>query len=335
MILNKKSEYIDKEFILEKITEYDIFRYYMPVPFTVGDKCRSPFTKQKTGSFGIFKSREHNRLFYQDFDPEQSQYRGDCINFVMQYLGISNINDALEQIAKDFGLIDGTDKYKEIKKQYVQPILDNRLSTLIHVQAKAYDKKALAYWNRWNIDLEQLKRERIYNVDKWWLNRRRQLEVPGELCFAYWFPTGFKILRPDRPADEKWRNNVGKIVENIDYVRNYDRVVITKSRKDRLVLTNCLPKEILVVNTQNETIGCFPDDLIPLLAGKKVWIAFDTDSPGKEASRELQKKIEGSLHINVPDQFLEEQGIKDWADLYEEYGKYPIVEHFKKKRVLQ
>ena len=71
----------------------------------------------------------------------------------------------------------------------------------------------------------------------------------------------------------------------------------------------------------------------PIKKGKEVWISYDSDPAGKKASIKITKEF-GFKHINVPDNYWEEDGIKDWADVYNKYGSNPIIEHFKKKGLI-
>jgi hypothetical protein len=330
MILTKKKEMIMIPDMFKKISEYDVYRYYMPRSFSLGEMIESPFIKQRSPSFGIYQ--KDNRIYHRDFDPEQDEYHGDCIAFVRQLYSLST-EAAVEKIAQDFGLLDGSNRYESIKQQYVAPVLEEKMYKLIQVVSKDWDTAALQYWAQYGISKDQLHRERIYNVKSWCINRRQQKIDKEELCFAYWFPNGFKIYYPHRDSKWKWITNIGKIVENTKVIDTCDKIVISKSRKDRMVLSNIFP-QLGIISLQNESPTSYPDTLIDQLQGKSVWISFDSDTAGKHASKLMNSKYPWMKHVNIPDTYYEREGCTDWSDLYAEYGSEPIIRHFLNKKIV-
>jgi len=330
MILTKKKDNIQIEELFKKISEYDVYRYYMPRSFSLGEMIESPFIKQRSPSFGIYQKGQ--RIYHRDFDPEQDEYHGDCIAFVRQYYNLDT-PAALEKIAQDFGIIDGSNRYETIKQQYVAPVLEDKRYKLIQVVTREWDTAALQYWAQYGISKEQLYKERIYNVKSWCINRKQQKIEKGELCFAYWFPGGFKMYYPNRVGKWKWITNIGKIVENSQAINTYDKIIITKSRKDRMVLQNLFP-QLGIISLQNESPTSYTETLVEQLVNKLVWISFDSDSAGKHASILMNTKYPWMKHVNVPDTYYEREGCTDWSDLYAEYGSEPIIRHFKQKQII-
>lgn len=330
MILTKKKDSIQIEELFKKISEYDVYRYYMPRSFSLGEMVESPFIKQRSPSFGIYQKGQ--RIYHRDFDPEQDEYHGDCIAFVRQYYNLDT-PAALEKIAQDFGIIDGSNRYETIKQQYVAPVLEDKRYKLIQVVTREWDTAALQYWAQYGISKEQLHKERIYNVKSWCINRKQQKIEKGELCFAYWFPGGFKMYYPNRVGKWKWITNIGKIVENSQAIHTYDKIIITKSRKDRMVLQNLFP-QLGIISLQNESAISYPESLMEQLVNKRVWISFDSDPAGVKASIDMQKKHPWLKYINPPRWFLEERFLKDWAEIYAECGSEVIVQTFKDKQII-
>jgi hypothetical protein len=330
MILIKKKDMIKIPDMFKKISEYDVYRYYMPRSFSLGEMIESPFIKQRSPSFGIYQ--KDNRIYHRDFDPEQDEYHGDCIAFVRQLYSLST-EAAVEKIAQDFGLLDGSNRYESIKQQYVAPVLEEKRYKLIQVDSKDWDTAALQYWAQYGISKDQLHRERIYNVKSWCINRRPQKIDKGELCFAYWFPNGFKIYYPHRDGKWKWITNIGKIVENTKVIDTCDKIVISKSRKDRMTLSNIFP-QLGIISLQNESAASYTEDVIEKLKNKIVYISFDSDPAGVKASLDMQKKYPWMHYVNVPRWFWEERFLKDWADIYAEYGSEVIIEQFKQKQIV-
>ena len=79
------------ESILSKITEYDIFMYYMPHKnWKLNVVTLSPFRQERNPSFII--GNKHGRLSYIDFGDTSK--RGDCFNFVKQLHHLAGMKDS-------------------------------------------------------------------------------------------------------------------------------------------------------------------------------------------------------------------------------------------------
>src|SRR4030043_946651 len=92
---------IDKELsidsILEKITEYDIYKYYIRQSFKLGRIMKSPFREDKHPSFGIFKSSKYGSLLFKDLATGKT---GNCVQFVQELFNIS-YRESLVKILND------------------------------------------------------------------------------------------------------------------------------------------------------------------------------------------------------------------------------------------
>ena len=94
----KLREVLNIPTVLSKISEYDIFRWYMPNKrWELNRATHSPFRNESRPSFTIYS--KDGRVFYLDFsDPH---HRGDCFNFVQQLFNVG-LTDCLEIIDRDF-----------------------------------------------------------------------------------------------------------------------------------------------------------------------------------------------------------------------------------------
>ena len=89
--IKKQDNPITLNYILSKVTEYDIYARYLG-QFKVGFIYNSPFRKDKNPSFGIFRSKKTGKLLFKDHGNGEC---GDIIKFVELYTGITNYNDLL------------------------------------------------------------------------------------------------------------------------------------------------------------------------------------------------------------------------------------------------
>ena len=131
--------------------------------------------------------------------------------------------------------------------------------------------------------------------------------------------------------EKKWITNLPNgYLEGKENITNFDRIIITKARKCRIVLQKTLEN---VVNCQNESNSfALEENLQWLSQFKEVYINFDADSPGKKSSIALTKE-HGWKWLNVPN-FLVKQGIKDFSDWVKEDGDYIEVNKFLKRKKL-
>jgi hypothetical protein len=335
MITGTKLQLLTKEAILEKITEYDIYRYYCPCSFTLNKPFCSPMPGRSDTTPSFIISTKSGNVSHIDFgDPN---YKGDCFSFVQQIRILSQFIDVLRTIDKDFGLGLSNGKAQgsvsiPLTQGYEQPRIIKKPS-LIQVVTRKFTDIELAYWNKFAQDRSDLLRENIYSFSQIYYNRKSFYIPDNELRFGYLYGDKWKIYRPYADKADKWKpNNVPfSTFEGQENLTPGCKAVITKSKKDKMVLLKVYP---YVAAVQSENIVCFTEETTRWLRENtsEQYLSFDADIPGKKASHEVTAQL-GFKHINVPDRYLSE-GIKDWAGLAEKYGLDPIIQHFKEKGLL-
>jgi DNA primase len=333
MIKGKKRETLSTELVLNKITEYDIFKWYMPEKSWELNKITySPFRNENHPSFLI--GDRYGKITFIDF--ADTSKRGDCFDFVKYLFNLSSITEVLKMIDKDFGLginSEYTGKYEKIIKEYSQPKSLEKRYSLIQVSVKPFTKEELAYWNQYHQDLEDLKRENVYSIKKLFLNKQRIPLKENELRFGYFYDGYWKIYTPFAEKRLKWvPNNVPiTTMDGKDNIKNCDVVFINKSKKDHMVMKKILSCSCAV---QNEGIACFSEENVNYLKSnsKKQILSFDSDITGVKNSQQITE-IFGFDYCNVPKKYLSE-GIKDWSDLGKKYGLETIESYLKEKNLL-
>jgi len=322
MKLEKREELITKEYLFSKISEYDVYRYYIG-EFTIGQSRKSPFHKDNNPSFGIYM--KDGKLYHKDFADDV--YRGDAINLVEQLYSL-DMNKAIKKIAKDFGITEGKDESARITSQYVKPFMDQKKHSFIQVTVRKFNQADGNYWKQFGISSAQLKEDNVYPLKEAWINRHRCPVLKDELAYVYRYDEGYKLYFPNRPKEDRWKSNIPlTIVENKKVIQGADRVIITKSKKDRLLLSRYLDN---VVNVQNETRACFTESFVEELRGKEVWINYDSDEAGIKNCIRITEEFKYN-YINVPRSYLP---IKDFADLYRVYGEEALLNELKSKNLI-
>ena len=327
-----KSE-ITTEAILSKISEYDIFRYYMSNRhWEINRVTYSPFRSESKPSFSIYS--KHGRVFYIDF--ADTFYRGGCFDFVMQLYSIT-FKEMLLMIDRDFNLGLGSPKdftlpdYKQIVAEYEQPETLEKRYSHIQVITRKFNNDELEYWNQYHQDIDDLRKNNIYAVKKLYLNKRQMTVNKNELTFGYFYDGHWKIYRPLN-KDFKWiPNNVPiTAMDGKENINGCETAFINKSKKDYMVISKIYPHACAV---QNEGIACFNQENVDFLKqnSQRQILSFDSDVPGVKNSTVVTEAF-GFEYCNVPKYYLQE-GIKDWADLGRKYG-LQIIEHYLKQKFI-
>jgi DNA primase len=320
--------------ILQKISEYDIFRFYMPdKSWKINQATLSPFRQESNPSFII----GNKRGFLSFIDFGDTSKRGDCFTFVKMLFNLSTIDDVLRMIDKDFGLgfLPGTstERYKSIQKEYKQPEDLGKRYSLIQVVTRRFTQEELDYWNQYYQSLDDLRANNVYSIKKLYLNRKLFPLKETDLRFGYLYDGHWKIYRPFGDKKSKWvPNNVPiTAMDGKEDITNCSVAFINKSKKDYMVMKKVFPCCCAV---QNEGVACFSDGNVEYLKANsdRQILSFDADEVGVKNSQMITKLFDFE-YANVPRKYLSE-GIKDWADLAKEHGIQVIENYLKQKQLL-
>jgi hypothetical protein len=334
MIKGVKKTKLSIEAVLSKISEYDIFRFYMPDhDWKLNRVTYSPFRKENNPSFVI-----GNKLGYISFiDFADTSLRGDCFNFVQKLFMLPNMIDTLKLIDKDFGLGisngKSTEEYKKIVSEYKQPQIEKRYS-IIQVSTRKFTKRELEYWNQYHIDIQDLRDNNVYAIKNVFLNKSKFALKDEEMTFGYLYEGQYwKVYRPFEDKKHKWiPNNVPiTVMDGKEDIVNCSVAFINKSKKDYMVMKKIFPCSCAV---QNEGIGCFSEENVEYLKANSdsQILSFDSDVTGVTNSQQITKLFDFG-YANVPRKYLAE-GIKDWADLAKVHGLETIEKYLINKKIL-
>jgi DNA primase len=333
MIQGKKKTKLNIENVLKKVTEYDIFRWYMPnKSWKLNQVTLSPFRKENNPSFVI--GNKHGRISFIDF--ADTSKRGDCFTFVQMLYNLAGVEDVLRMIDRDFGLgiANGkpTEKYKKVVAEYKQPAQEKQYS-LIQVITRKFTQEELAYWNQYHQDLEDLRANHVYSIKKLYFNKQLFPLKETELRFGYFYDGHWKIYRPFGSKKEKWMPNNVPItaMDGKEDIVNCELAFINKSKKDYMVMKKVFPCCCAV---QNEGIGCFSPENVEYIKANsdKQILSFDSDVTGVQNSQQITKLFDFG-YLNVPKRYLKED-IKDWADLAKKHGLKRIEDYLRFKAIL-
>lgn len=301
------------EWILSKVTEYDIYAKYIG-QFKVGMIYNSPFRKDKNPSFGIFYSKRTKQLLFKDHGTGEC---GNVVKFVQLYTGKTNYNDILQDIVSKLNITNDT--VLDSSKQYIPST-----ETVIGVVRQKMTETDINYWSQFHISTKTLKK---YNVDsiKYYLCNGvvkgiYKLENP---MFAYKVYNNFKIYRPLGDKYTKWRNNLTEYdVQGYEQLpKKGDICIITKSLKDVMCLYEM---GIPAISPSSESTFIPESVLIDLKKRfKKIIIIFDRDQAGFKNVRKIIKKYKDLDFLFVNKKFKS----KDISDAIKN-NSYEIIKNW-------
>lgn len=335
---------LTKEAILQLVTEYDILRAFWPagMKLELNRPIHSPFRKDDNPSFIV--GTKYGYLTYKDMGDYR--YRGRVWDFVQQLEGLDNLHRVLSAVDSRLGL--GLGEADEtvppaIPITWEQPKIVHRPPPLIQVLPRKFAKSELAYWNDYHQGADDLKQAHIFVPQAIYINKRKLPSRVGELVFCYWYPEieKWKLYRPhaDKRAtaasERKWTTNVPfDYVEGLSRLRHCDTALLTKSRKDALVLRKALGIDSIGI-TSAEDPACLTEDTIAFIKqeSRRQVTVSDNDEKGKSFSWYLTNE-HGFLHCNLPDSYRENHGWTDFADLAKGEGLDKVTQHFRQKGIL-
>ena len=304
---------ITLEYILSKVTEYDIYAHYLG-QFKVGMIYQSPFRKDKNPSFGIFYSKRTKQLLFKDHGTGEC---GNVIKFVQLYTGKTNYNDILQDIVAKLNITPETSL--DSSKQYIPST-----ETVIGVVRQEFTDTDIKYWNQFNISTKTLKKFNVNSIKYYLCNGVvKGIYKPENPMYAYKVYNNFKVYRPLGDKYTKWRNNLTEYdVQGYEQLPKKGEIcIITKSLKDVMCLYEM---GIPAVSPSSESTFIPESVLVDLKKRfKKIIIIFDRDQAGFKNVRKIIKKYKDLDFLFINKKFKS----KDISDAIKN-NSYEIIKNW-------
>ena len=276
----KLPDNITLDWILSKVTEYDIYAKYIG-QFKIGMIYNSPFRKDKNPSFGIYYSKRTKQLLFKDHGTGEC---GNVIKFVSLFTGKTEYSDILSDIVDKLNITNNTKLVSS--KQYIPST-----ETVIGIVRQEFTDVDINYWKQFNISINTLKKFNVNSIKYYLCNGIVKGTYKRENpMYAYKVYNNFKIYRPLADKYTKWRNNL------TDYdIQGYEQLpqkgdilFITKSMKDVM----CLHEMGYPAVSPSSESTFLPKDVLEQLKTrfKRIIILFDRDVAGVKRSRKLSRE---------------------------------------------
>lgn len=296
----KALDYINKEFILKRVTQKEIFEKLLPL--TVGSSLiKSPFREDKKAGCSFYYTQS-NVLIFKDWAKEEVY---DCFSAVQKYYSLPTKKLVYEKIYNE--LIKSNSNI-ELKEAFLEK---NDYSIIIGEWTEQY----LKYWiTKYKITKKILETFNVFPVKKVFKNGKLlRIWKDNYPIFGFLVPglDKFKLYFPYNSS--KWISLIPKQI--VLYSWNLKKksviTIISKATKDAMCLYKMGFKNVIVPSSETTLIG--KEYLNSIKARYKI-VFFDNDEAGKKAA-EKYKKME-FLTIEIPEYYK----VKDISDFEEKYG---------------
>lgn len=326
MIKSRNSEdYLHTETILNKISEYDIFRYYCPSFKQFGLKFCSDLREDNAPSVSIINW--NGKLLYKDFGHPDHSF--NCFDYVTKKFNCT-FYDALRIIDNDFNLklstqnaeIKFTMGYLAYRRE--SPADFKKVLTVIKKKRRPWNLEDKKFWSKYFVSSKILRMFDVEPISHYWINGARF--ACKSVTYAYRFGDKFKIYAPYE-KENKWTSNTNK-----DIIQGYNQLpktgnicIITSSLKDVMCL---FQMGIPAIALQSE-MQMPKKEIIQEIKTrfKKVAVFYDNDydnpnNPGQTMANKICKQYYPLKNIIIPDEYR----IKDLSD---------YIAHFKSIKGLE
>lgn len=232
-------EDISEREILERVDEYSLFCFYLEFEPTIGKQYRSKIRPgDERPSFGIYKRKFGgdlpNEFMWKDQGMPVGKYMnyGDVFDLVMVLFQYETRLEALMKVASDHDLMSGKDTG-------VKRLLDipqrSKEKAEIRILSKDFDARDLAYWSKYNITPEILKRYNVTSVDTYYMYASDLFPTKAVFpMYAYRIYHMYQLYQPKPKAF--FMNWDERCIPGAQQLDRTDLLIITKAYKDVMFL---------------------------------------------------------------------------------------------------
>lgn len=328
-------ERITREYLLEFHSEEVYITRYTGLQPRKGS-FRSPFRKDKSPSCGFFRTSS-GVILLKDFS--KPEYTCDFVKAAMMRYSCG-YGEALRYIAEDFGIIErGSVGRPEVIEMplYDEKKFDAKKKTFIRIAIGDWLPEHIAYWAKFGITRQILKKFRVYRCAKVFLNDSVIYSGNGNV-FGYFYknettPEGeyleyWRIYFPGRKKMKFLSSWTKDMVQGFNQLPDTGKVlVVTKSLKDVMAM---YAMGITAIAPNSE--GYFlPDIMVEnlKLRFKHIIVMYDNDRAGLEGMARIRKKYPDFAYIWIDKKY----GCKDFSDVREKYGEERTKELIDEMRI--
>jgi len=317
LLINFDNNILKSEEILARISEKEIYEYYLQQSIKEGKLYLCPFHKDVTPSLG-FKLMPSSILIHRCFGCGQ---RGNVFSFVGKLLNLSFI-DTIKQINRDFNF-SNVSPVGLITQNKVESIgFTEGSSSGVYPVTQNFNITDYNYWyGKYTIPLSLLSEYNISSCKQVFLRTSDKLVLFAEYSknnpiYCYKIDDTYKIYRPLNPSKKgKWLSTTK--AEDIQGMKQLPQsgklLIITSSMKDLLIL-RILGYNAIALGGEGNRV---PAKLLNYLYAsfEEILIFYDNDKAGINYAQKLSSEI-GAKYFYIPIEY----DTKDISDFTEKFN---------------
>jgi hypothetical protein len=298
--------------VFNNYNQVSIFAHYLGVTESEIESCLDDSTNKISNplridnnpslGFKIAIDKETGTFKIRMWDYADRKYRGDCLDLVGIILKLNpNFNEHFIRICYD--ILSNMEKYKSNTiKRTIQKT--EHSTNIITIETRNITTNDLLYWGKLSLTIDELEQGNVYCVYKAYLNNECiYINNLNDPCYAYQLDKYknqilWKLYFPLRSKEQSrflTNNNIYPI-ECIHEMKRADILLLTKSRKDVLVIRKLLTfiktnYSIQVNNLTGESVILTPE-YVKTLQGiyRHQFINTDFDYTGISTGNEYKRK---------------------------------------------
>lgn len=287
---------LTKDYILSKITQEQIFEYYLNIPVTIGTLIKVPrILRIDNNPTASFYYNINGKLRFRDLG---GGFWGDCFDLVAHLMQVDatkkqDFIKVLERIAKDFKIhAYENGVFKSLPFELTSNVTKTRTKKLIEVKPRDFNDRDAKFWLQGNIRRKNLDKYYVKACEYIWLNNELvYTNNPYDPAYVYYFGTDkqgikdFRIYFPFR-KDFRFMSNCSPL-QGLKQLEPDYIGIITKSYKDVISLNSF---NIQSVAPSSESVLLSKDDWYKLKYTCSHWFSLmDYDIAGIKMMYKLRK----------------------------------------------
>jgi hypothetical protein len=316
----ERSGFISKDLILEYVPERDIFELVFGFKPEEYQYTTSPLRVDETP--GCWFEHKDGKFLFRDFGSGKMPL--DCFDVVQQYFGIKSFYKTLEFVH---------DRLIKGKKLDRLPVAKSEVSAKkkveIYCVTRNFVNSDAKVWSKYGISKQNLIEDNVFPVSNFTMTNTKVGTIKTRVnkpCYMIaLFESRKKLYLPTASKDKRFYTNCTKDdIGSVNTLPPFGReLFFGKSYKDSRVLRNEGKHSMW---NQNEGMMPSPDVLLPIVKRfKRVYVFFDNDAPGIQASLDMSQLINSyfpgkAIPVWLPES-LNQRGITDPSDLYAMQGR--------------
>lgn len=315
---------ITKEEILERYSEEQLFKFYIPTFEKIGRMFFSSDREETQPSCSISRF-PNGHLYFKDFGT--TDRAADIWGYVQRKF-CCNFPQALEKIAGDLGLRPPVTLRMNTSTQniYRHTTHVTQPNTIIRIKKREWKTVDTDYWfGRYFIPRELVELYNVHPISDFWINLHhvRAEKVAYSYDYYYYENTLLrKIYQPLASKERKWFSNINTtVVQGIANIpKTADLLLITKSLKDVMIL-KLLGYPAVATNNESSWLPEQVWEKFKTRYKTKV-ILFDNDAAGIRNAAVFSEQYD-LKSIIVP----AERDVTDVSDFVMKHRSLPQAQH--------